>query len=78
LGLILLNPLQILNTSIESCLFLLSSNYLTLPYLWGEQSVKDRPSAHPRCNQGYYNLNEALANCNRLDGDILHSFSLKL
>jgi len=61
------------------------SSYLTLPYLRGEQSVKQAaqrwghfwcwPSAHPRFNQGYYNLNEALANRNRLDGDILHNSS---
>jgi len=32
-------------------------------------------SAHLQCNQGYFELSEALANRNKFDGGILHSFS---
>ena len=64
---------------------LVTLTYLTLPYLSGEQPKQQPaqwlmtfwcwPSAYPRCNQGYFKLNEALTNCNRFDGDILHSSS---
>ena len=56
---------------------------LTFPSRWAAQTTDCSalrsfwcwPRIHPRCNQGYFILIEALANRNRFDGDILHSSS---
>jgi len=69
-------------TSVD-CVKQITLPHLTLPLGWTAWKADCSalrpfwcwPSVHPRCEQGYYNLNEALANRNRLDGDILHSSS---